>query len=168
MELARDHLRTRGGQGCSHEGLPKATSCITPPTTILSLPSCLSSLLLLETFPGQKMGRPSNRSPCEASNTSDATACCGRGLGSVPLEISRRHNHDFTAAYDMSPVAPSRSPLRHPRSCRLSLVLADAQLVDADESFFGEWCYAASSLGSHLASYSSVGDLRLAIQRVDL
>ena len=33
---------------------------------------------------------------------------------------------------------------------------------------FGEWCYAASSLGSHLASYSSVGDLRLAIERIDL
>ena len=82
----------------------------TPPTTVLSLPSGLSSLLLLETFPGQEMGRPSNGSPCEASNTSNATACCGCGLGSVPLEAFRRRNHGFTAMYDMSPVAPSRFP----------------------------------------------------------
>ena len=102
-----------------------------PPTTVHSPPFCLSSLLLLETFPGQSSGRSSNGSLCAAATSLTATACGGHG--SLPMPLPDLRTYGYTNVSDRSLVSLPLSLSRYSSSCRLCLFLEDAQLVTAHE-----------------------------------
>ena len=133
VELPRDHLRTRGGQGCSHQGLPKATSCIRlQPPSFLYPPACLLCFFLKPSlarkWAAPRMGLPA-KPPIRQTQ---------RRAVDVAWDRCRWRSFDGTimASQLCTTRALSRPPVSLPtqsRSCHLSLVLAHAQLVDADE-----------------------------------